>query len=78
MEGELAVRIAEKLDVLVKLTAYNLVKDSEFKEQVRILSESGLQPKEIADLLGKTPNNVRVTLSGLRKEKKTRKGGRND
>lgn len=62
-----------KLDILIKLTAVNIVQNKDFKEQVRLLSSIGLQPKEIADILGKTSNNVRVTLSTLRKEKKKRK-----
>lgn len=59
-----------KLDILIKLTAVNVVQNKDFKEQVRLLSSIGLQPKEIADILGKTSNNVRVTLSILRREKK--------
>jgi len=62
-----------KLDILIKLTAVNVVQNKDFKEQVRLLSSIGLQPKEIADILGKTSNNVRVTLSILRREKKKRK-----
>lgn len=69
MKDEIGYQIIEKLNVLVKLNALNLLKDKEFREQVRILSEIGLQPKGIAELLGKTPNNVRVTLSLIRKEK---------
>lgn len=61
--------IIDRLDILIKLTAANVIQGKDFKEQVRLLSSVGLQPKEIADILGKTPNNVRVTLSMLRKEK---------
>jgi DNA-directed RNA polymerase specialized sigma24 family protein len=70
MDDGIGYKILEKLDTLIKLSAFNLVRDKEFKEQVRMLSESGLQPKEIAEFLGKTPNNVRVTLSTIRKEKR--------
>jgi DNA-directed RNA polymerase specialized sigma24 family protein len=73
--NEIDLKILEKLDLLVKLTALNIIKDKDFKEQVKLLSSIGLQPKEIADLLGKTPNNVRVTLSQIRKEK-NKKGGK--
>ena len=34
----------------------------------------GLRPKEIASLLGKSANNIRATLSQIRK-RKTKKGG---
>lgn len=64
----------EKMDILIKLTAANVIQNKDFKEQVRLLSSVGLQPKEIADILGKTPNNVRVTLSFIRKEKNKKKG----
>lgn len=64
--------IKDKLDILVKLTALNIIKDIDYPEQVMILSSIGLQPKEIAELLAKTPNSVRVTLSRLRKEKKAK------
>jgi len=62
-------KIVEKLNLLIKLVALIVLKDMEFKEQVRILSGLGLQPKEIAEILGKTSANVRVTLSNLRKER---------
>ena len=61
-------RIVEKLNILVKLNAANVIQGKDFKEQVRLLSSVGLQPKEIGDILGKTANNVRVTLSYIRKE----------
>ena len=64
--------IKDKLDILVKLTALNIIKDIDYPEQVMLLSSIGLQPKEIAELLRKTPNSVRVTLSRLRKEKKAK------
>ena len=63
----------DKIDILIKLTAANVIQNKDFKEQVRLLSSVGLQPKEIADILGKTPNNVRVTLNMLRKEKNKKK-----
>ncbi len=80
MKDEVGYRIIERLNLLVKLSALNLLKDKEFKEQVRVLSDIGLQPKEIAEILGKTPNNVRVTLSmirkGERRKEKTTKNGK--
>lgn len=70
MNDEVGYRIIEKLNLLVKLSALNFLRDKEFKEQVRVLSDIGLQPKEIAGLLGKTANHVRVTLSTLRRGRK--------
>lgn len=65
--------IIDRLDILIKLTAANAIRDKGLKDQVNLLSSVGLQPKEIADILGKTPNNIRVTLSTIRKEKVKRK-----
>ena len=42
-------------------------------EKVRILSESGLRPIEIARILGISVNQVNVNLSGLRKKKRIKK-----
>lgn len=67
--NEINLKLLEKICLLVKLTALNIVKDKDYKKQVELLSSIGLKPKEIADLLGKTPNNVRVTLSQIRKSK---------
>jgi len=74
--NEIEIKLLEKIDLLVRLTALNIIKDKDFKEQVSLLSSIGLKPKEIANLLGKTPNNVRVTLSLLKKSKeKNKKSG---
>lgn len=67
-------KILEKLDILVKLTVLNTIKDKEYKDQVKLLSSVGFQPKEIADMLGKTANSVRVTLFKLRKDKGSKTG----
>jgi len=66
-------KISDKLDILIKLTALNIIKDIDYSEQVKLLSSIGLQPKDIAELLGKTSNSVRVTLSRIRKRKNTNK-----
>jgi len=62
--------LSSKMDTIIKLLALNTVKGKELKEQIWLLSSSGFQPKDIADILGKTPNYIRVILHGLRKEKK--------
>ena len=35
------------------------------KEQVSVLASLELTPKQIADILGKTPNHISVTLHGI-------------
>lgn len=65
--------ISEKLDVLIKLTRLNalaLIQGRKPTDQFVLLSKAGFQPREIADLVGTTPNTVRVALSRLRKEGK--------
>lgn len=61
-------QISEKLDIIIKLLAISIVQGRPLKEQVRLLSEAGLKPKQIASILGKKPVNIRVILHNLRKE----------
>lgn len=67
--------ILDKLNLLVKLTAANVVNGKDFKMQVKLLSSVGLKPKEIADVLDKSANNVSVMLNYLKKKKKGVKNG---
>jgi hypothetical protein len=60
--------INSKLDVIVKLLALEAVKGKPLKEQVQILSALELQPKQVADMLGKTPHHISVILHEIRKE----------
>lgn len=62
--------VANKLDTLIRLTAIGLFTDKTQKEKIELLGTAGLQPKEIADLLGTTSGTVSVTLSGIRKKKR--------
>ncbi|MGA2934071.1 MAG: hypothetical protein ABSD81_02830 [Methanomicrobiales archaeon] len=64
--------IVSKLDAIIKLQAMAAVQGRALKEQVATLSAFNFQPKQIADLLGKTPNHISVILSELRRaERKT-------
>ncbi len=67
MNGNGVESLAKKMDILIKLTAIGALRDKNFREQVRILDSIGLKPSEIGELLGKTANNVRVTLYDIRK-----------
>lgn len=62
--------IVAKLTTIIKLLAVSLAEGKTQTEKIRILSTAGLAPKEIAEILGTTPNTVRVALSGLRKRGK--------
>lgn len=59
--------VAAKLTTIIKLLAVSLAEGKTQREKIRILSAAGLAPKEIAEILGTTPNTVRVALSSLRK-----------
>ncbi len=61
--------IVERLDTLIKVTAASVIQGKPFREQVAFLSFAGLQPKDIAEILGKTSNHVSVTLSEIKKQK---------
>jgi len=62
--------IIQRLDTLIKLVATSLLAEKSQREQIELLSKVGLAPKEIAELIGTTPNTVRVALTAIRKAKK--------
>ena len=65
--------ISKKLDVISNLLAAQLVQGKEYREQVYLLHNLGLQFKDIAVLTGKTANNVKVTLHLIKKKKPKKK-----
>jgi hypothetical protein len=69
-EIKLLRAILDKLDKVERLQALQAVKGTE-KEQdkVELLDSLGFRPVEIARLLNKTPENVGVVLSNIRKKK---------
>jgi hypothetical protein len=69
MDKQQFEQLSNKLDTIIRLLALNVVEGKELKYQVSILSSFGFQPKQIADMLGRTPNHIRVILHGLRKER---------
>lgn len=69
MDEQQFKQLMNKLDIIIRLLVLNVVEGKELKDQVSILSSLEFQPKQIADMLGKTPNHVRVILHGLRKGK---------
>ncbi|GEM_PF-6496696 len=62
----------KKLDTIIRLLAIGVARDKSLKEQVALLGSAGLTPTEIAEVLNKTPNLIRVTQHGLRHGKKGR------
>jgi len=63
--------VEAKLDILVRLIAIWLCGEKSQTEKIGILASAGLQPKEIADIIGTTSNTVSVALSTLKKQRKT-------
>lgn len=62
--------ISQKLDILIKLQAAALTSAMPTgKDKILFLSQAGLRPTLIAEILGITINNVNVTLSKGRKPK---------
>lgn len=68
--------INDKLDKLVKLLGIQALEGKDISEQFEMLSNVGFQPKEIAEITGKTNNQVSVTLSKLKNKKKNKREGK--
>lgn len=73
MDERLIRELNRTLALMLRVSVLQLVHGKTRTEQVLLLSVAGFQPKEIAGLLGTTPNTVRVALSGLRKRRKLRR-----
>jgi DNA-directed RNA polymerase specialized sigma24 family protein len=65
--------IATKLDQLLRIVALMATRDLKQRDRIAILNQAGLQPKDIANLLGTSSNTVRVELVALRKSRSARK-----
>ena len=71
MEQKQFEEIKEKIDVVIRLLALNLVKDSETnKDKIITLHSLGFKSTEIAKLLGIKANVVTATLSKFRRKKR--------
>ena len=69
MNEAIIVELNRKMDMLIALTAIGVLADKTQKEQIEALNRAGLQPKEIAQLVGTSSNTVSVTLSQMKKAK---------
>jgi DNA-binding CsgD family transcriptional regulator len=59
--------IIKQLNTLIKLNTLSLIEGKSQTEKIFLLSKVGFAPKEIAALIGTTPNTVRVALATMRK-----------
>ena len=66
--------LTEQLSRIVRLMTILVTRDLPQKEQIVLLDSAGFQPKEIAQLIGTTPNTVSVTLSAMRRARGEAKG----
>lgn len=74
MSEETFRKISDQLERLIRLQAWIAVK-AEPSEQAKValLDSLGFRPVEIAKMLNKTPENVGVVLSNLRKKANEKK-----
>ena len=61
--------VLTKLDHLLRVLTVSVTKGMKQNEQIVLLDRVGLQPKEIADLLGTSAHTVSAALYTLRKSK---------
>lgn len=59
--------VLEKLDQLLRVLTISVTRGLKQREQIALLNRAGLQQKDIASLVGTTPNTVNVELNALRK-----------
>lgn len=68
--------ILDQLKILTKLSALSVIEGKKtLSEQVKALDYVGFKPKEMAGLLGRTPNSIRVALFETRRRSQ-KKGGK--
>ena len=68
--------VVSRLDRIIRLLAVSIATDKPQRERIRLLSSAGLAPRDIAEILGTTPNTVRVALTGIRKSRRDRERSR--
>ena len=74
-ESDLA-EVNQKLGVVIALLLRlvgNQPEDLPVKQQIKLLSELGLRPRDIASILGRTQTHVNKELVRIRKDQKSRK-----
>lgn len=62
--------LEQKLDVLIRLSAYVATKEMTIAEAAPLLHRLGMSPAEIAPILGSTPNAVNTRISEAKNGKK--------
>ena len=66
------LELNKRLGVVISLLLRMVSKDRSvisLKEQVKVLDDLGMRPRDIADILGRTATHINKELAGLRKER---------
>ena len=68
--------VVTKLDRILRVLAISVTNGLKQTEQIALLNRAGIPPKDIADLLGTTPNTVSVALAKRKaaRDVRSRKG----
>lgn len=69
-------QILDRTDKILRILAAIATRGLKQREQIALLDQAGLEPKDIANLLGTTGNTVRVELVKIRRKKGKRKARR--
>ncbi len=72
IEKSTLLELNKRLGVVISLLLRMVQKDERsisLKEQVRILDDLGMRPRDIAEILGRSQPHINKELVGLRKEK---------
>lgn len=69
-------QVLAQLDQIRRILAVLATKGLKQRDQITILNQAGLSPKDIADLLGTSSNTVRVELVAIRKVNRKGKGSK--
>ncbi|MBI4155723.1 MAG: hypothetical protein HY507_00635 [Candidatus Zambryskibacteria bacterium] len=71
-ENKVVLELNKRLGVVISILLRMLPREGSsmnLKEQVRILDNLGIRPRDIAEILGRTQTHITKELAGLRKEK---------
>lgn len=60
-------KLMERISILIKLSALNALAGKKPIDKIKTLSEVGLKPSEMADILGQKINYITATLSNIKK-----------
>jgi hypothetical protein len=74
-DEEVLKRIEAKLDQMLRLAALRITTGLKQAPAIQLLASAGIDRNLIAEILNTTPNTVSVTLSTMKKAKKTSKSG---